>query len=139
MQLATLSLLSFICLTTYMPVATSSVRKNTKVHYASTAQLLPPELWSAILNQLAASDLQSVIVALSRALPAAEGIKETNKLFRHIVLLRDNQATQLILKLRRLDPDVAQRAKEAACSVTGLAWRCVRILDVYVYMLIDEE
>ena len=91
--------------------------------YASTAQLLPPEIWTNVLSLLPRPALQHTAVSLSRALPAAEGVGGVRELFKHLRITRDIQATQLMVKLRRLGDNDGEKAKDAAMSLTSLAWR----------------
>lgn len=90
---------------------------------ASTSSLLPPEIWSQVLHQLDADDLQHTALALSRALPLS-GVT-LKHLFTHLRITRDReQANQLI---RRLGP----RFKDADFVATlvntfaNRAWRSV--------------
>ena len=112
------------CLLLSMPGNPPNLSSSSRQHvYASTAQLLPPEIWAHVLWQLPPSALQQTVLSLSRALPAAKGIGDRRELFKHLRISRDNQAKQLVVKLRRLGNEDGAIAKEAARSLTGLAWR----------------
>ena len=114
---------SHSCALFHQPMPADSLSVDKHDLHASTAQLLPPEIWAHILSSLPSSALQHTAVSLSRAIPAAKGVSDITQLFRHLVISRDNQAKQLVIRLRRLGDQDGIKAKQAAISLTGLAWR----------------
>lgn len=90
---------------------------------ASKSSVLPPELWSQVLQQLDEDDLQHTALALSRAIPLS-GVT-LKHLFTHLRITRDKiQANQLIRRLgpRYKDADVV---KSLVVTFANRAWRWV--------------
>lgn len=94
---------------------------NGNAPHASNANLLPPELWAQVLNQLHEDDLQHTALALSRAIPSS-GVT-LKHLFTHLRITRDKeQANQLIRRLGPRYPD-ADLVKRLVVTIANRAWR----------------
>jgi hypothetical protein len=94
---------------------------NKDVLYASSATLLPPEVWDAVLSYLHADDLQHTALALSRAIPQS-GVT-TKRFFTHVRITRDQaQVNQLVRRLGPRFPD-APALKRLVATFASRAWR----------------
>lgn len=102
-------------------MSSKGVINGSTKRYASSATLLPPELWDLVLQTTSPRDRQATALALARALPASDA--SLIHLFAHLRISRDEkQATQLYQRLGpRRDDAVELLAAIRTCTVD--CWR----------------